>query len=85
MGQTINVNANITIFYVEDGQTKGLPFEYLRTNTTRMVHGAAKASYSIQSGDVIGIMASYIIRDGNRAKKQGSPKKRSNVQFITVS
>jgi len=84
MGQTINVNANITIFYVEDGKTKGLPFEYLRTNTTRMVHGAAKASYSIQSGDVIGIMASYIIRDGNRAKEQGSPKKRTNVWFIKV-
>ena len=84
MGQTINVNANITIFYVEDGKTKGMPFEYLRTNTTRMVHGAAKASHSIQSGDVIGIMASYIIRDGNRAKKQGTPKKRTNVRFIKV-
>lgn len=83
-GRMITVNSNVTLFYVENGKTKGEPYEYLRVGATKMDHaGALKASPSIQIGDTVGIMDSTIYRRGDLQARQGI-RERSNVRFVKV-
>ena len=86
-GTIIGVNSNVTMFYYDraDNTTKAIPYEYLRTGTSTMADGASKASSSIRVGDTVGIMSSYIYRSGSYAAVQGTPKLRTNVQFVVVA